>query len=186
MPKYHKAGIWSTDLKRLRFMFKTFSSSSSLVITSRWFSTSRLVASVSVRLVYCIALLLARTIRSAPWNRETRQPLGLEIDQILPLIMRKMGQQVGGLSKYKITNGWAMRYICFYINPVITSHTFLSSYLPPCEEEHLVVTHVFKAWQRWFLTIASCPCLVGLLVLTNAVHFMNWGLLEAGIQGRDN
>ena len=34
-------------------MFKTYSSSSSLVITSRWFATSRLVAPVSVRLVYC-------------------------------------------------------------------------------------------------------------------------------------
>ena len=33
-------------------MFKTYSSSSSLVITSRWFTTSRLVAPVSVRLVY--------------------------------------------------------------------------------------------------------------------------------------
>ena len=33
-------------------MFKTYSSSSSLVITSRWFATSRLVAPVSVRLVY--------------------------------------------------------------------------------------------------------------------------------------
>ena len=37
-------------------MFKTYSSSSSLVITSRWFATSRLVAPVSVRLVYCIKL----------------------------------------------------------------------------------------------------------------------------------
>ena len=33
-------------------MFKTYSSSSSLVITSRWFATSRLRAPVSVRLVY--------------------------------------------------------------------------------------------------------------------------------------
>ena len=33
-------------------MFKTYSSSSSLVIISRWFATSRLVAPVSVRLVY--------------------------------------------------------------------------------------------------------------------------------------
>ena len=35
-------------------MFKTYSSSSSLVITSHWFETSRLVAPVPVRLVYCI------------------------------------------------------------------------------------------------------------------------------------
>ena len=35
-------------------MFKTYSSSSSLVITSRWFATSRLRAPVSVRLVYSI------------------------------------------------------------------------------------------------------------------------------------
>ena len=35
-------------------MFKTYSSSSSLVITSRWFATSRLRAPVSVRLVYFI------------------------------------------------------------------------------------------------------------------------------------
>ena len=35
-------------------MFKTYSSSSSLVITSRWFAISRLVAPVSVRLVYCL------------------------------------------------------------------------------------------------------------------------------------
>ena len=34
-------------------MFKTYRNSSSLVITSRWFATSRLVAPVSVRLVYC-------------------------------------------------------------------------------------------------------------------------------------
>ena len=33
-------------------MFKTYSCSSSLVITSRWFATSRLVVPVSVRLVY--------------------------------------------------------------------------------------------------------------------------------------
>ena len=39
-------------LKGLRFMFKAYSSSSSLVITSRWFATSRVVAPVSVRLVY--------------------------------------------------------------------------------------------------------------------------------------
>ena len=38
----------------LRFMFKTYSSSSSLVITSRWFATSRLVLPVSVRLVYSL------------------------------------------------------------------------------------------------------------------------------------
>ena len=36
-------------------MFKTYSSSSSLVITSRWFATSRLRTPVSVRLVYCKA-----------------------------------------------------------------------------------------------------------------------------------
>ena len=35
-------------------MFKTYSSSSSLVITSCWFATSRVVAPVSVRLVYSI------------------------------------------------------------------------------------------------------------------------------------
>ena len=46
------AGIWSTDQNILRFMFKTYSSSSSLVITSRWFATSRLAAPASVRLVY--------------------------------------------------------------------------------------------------------------------------------------
>ena len=33
-------------------MFKVYSSSSSLVITSRWFATGRLVAPVSVKLVY--------------------------------------------------------------------------------------------------------------------------------------
>ena len=38
-------------------MFKTYNCSSSLVITSRWFATSRLVAPVSVRLVYWKALL---------------------------------------------------------------------------------------------------------------------------------
>ena len=38
-------------------MFKTYSSSSSLVITSRWFTTSHLVAPVSVRLVYRAPLL---------------------------------------------------------------------------------------------------------------------------------
>ena len=39
-------------------MFKTYSSSSSLVITSRWFATSRLVAPVSVRLVYLLDKVL--------------------------------------------------------------------------------------------------------------------------------
>ena len=34
-------------------MLKTYSSSSSLVITSHWFATSRLRAPVSVKLVYC-------------------------------------------------------------------------------------------------------------------------------------
>ena len=38
-------------------MFKTYSSSSSLVITSRWFATSHQVAPVYVRLVYCGKLL---------------------------------------------------------------------------------------------------------------------------------
>ena len=52
MPKYHNAGLWSTDQKILRFMFKTYSSSSSLVITSRWFATSRLASPASVTLVY--------------------------------------------------------------------------------------------------------------------------------------
>ena len=33
-------------------MFEAYNTSSSLVITSRWFATSRLVAPVSVRLVY--------------------------------------------------------------------------------------------------------------------------------------
>ena len=37
-------------------MFKTYSSSSSLVTTSRWFVTSRLVAPVSVRLVYWLSV----------------------------------------------------------------------------------------------------------------------------------
>ena len=48
--------VYGARIKRyiLRFMFKTYSSSSSLVITSRWFATSRLVAPVSVRLVYSI------------------------------------------------------------------------------------------------------------------------------------
>ena len=45
--------LYSTDQNILRFMFKTYSSSSSLVITSCWFATSRLRAPVSVRLVYC-------------------------------------------------------------------------------------------------------------------------------------
>ena len=35
-------------------MFKTYSNSSSLVITSRWFATSRLGAPVSMRLVYLL------------------------------------------------------------------------------------------------------------------------------------
>ena len=34
-------------------MFKTYSSSSSLVITSRWFATSRLAVPASVKVVYC-------------------------------------------------------------------------------------------------------------------------------------
>ena len=41
-------------------MFKSYSSSSRLVITTRWFATSRLVAPVSVRLVFCFAL--SRTV----------------------------------------------------------------------------------------------------------------------------
>ena len=46
VPKYHNAGIWSMDYKILRFMFNIYSSSSSLVITSHCFATSRLVAPV--------------------------------------------------------------------------------------------------------------------------------------------
>ena len=72
VPKYHNAGIWSTDQKILRFMFKTYSSSSSLVITSRWFATSRLASPASVRLLYCmkwiwferIPFILPRTVFS--------------------------------------------------------------------------------------------------------------------------
>ena len=56
VPKYHNACIWSTDQKILRFMFKTYSSSSSLFITSRWFATSCLASPASVRLVYCSKL----------------------------------------------------------------------------------------------------------------------------------
>ena len=41
----------------LRFMFQTHSSLSTLVITSRWFATSRLEAPVSVRLVYYLPML---------------------------------------------------------------------------------------------------------------------------------
>ena len=52
VPKYHNAGIWSKDQTILRFMFKTYSSSNSLVITSRWFATSRLASPASVKLVY--------------------------------------------------------------------------------------------------------------------------------------
>ena len=37
------------------YVLKTYSSSSSLVITSRWFATSRLVVPASVRLVYWIS-----------------------------------------------------------------------------------------------------------------------------------
>ena len=58
VPKYRNAGIWSTDWKILRFMFKAYSSSNSLVITSRWFATSRLVAPVSVRQVYWLTVAL--------------------------------------------------------------------------------------------------------------------------------
>ena len=43
-------------------MFKTYSSSSSLVITSRWFATSRLRAPVSVRLVYYDVTVMERQI----------------------------------------------------------------------------------------------------------------------------
>ena len=48
--------VYGTRIKRLCFMFKTYSSSSSLVITSRWFATSRLRAPVSVRLVYYLSI----------------------------------------------------------------------------------------------------------------------------------
>ena len=44
-------------------MFKAYSNSGSLVITSRWFATSRLVAPVSVRLVY-----KATVAYLAPWS----------------------------------------------------------------------------------------------------------------------
>ena len=48
-------------------MFKTYSSSSSLVITSRWFATSRLVAPVSVRLVYSSKATLNDMGKDTPW-----------------------------------------------------------------------------------------------------------------------
>ena len=52
-------------LKILRFMFKTYSSSSSLVITSRWFATSRLRAPASVRPVYYLGCPL-RHLKAFP------------------------------------------------------------------------------------------------------------------------
>ena len=58
-------------------MFKTYSSSSSLVITSRWFATSRLVAPVSVRLVYCMTL---------PFDHAHYLDLGVEISRSEPEI----------------------------------------------------------------------------------------------------
>ena len=45
-------------------MFKTYSSSSSLIITSRWFATSRLVAPVSVRLVHCDVIWKSSCLKS--------------------------------------------------------------------------------------------------------------------------
>ena len=61
VPKYHNAGIWSTDQNILRFMFKTYSSSSSLVITSRWFATSRL-ASSDWSIEYCNVLFCQKLV----------------------------------------------------------------------------------------------------------------------------
>ena len=51
-------------------MFKTYSSSSSLVITSRWFATSRLRAPVSVRLVYCVWFAGVATLIGSHLTRE--------------------------------------------------------------------------------------------------------------------
>ena len=48
----HRNAHWDLWNGTKRFMFKTYSSSSSLVITSRWFATSRLASPASVRLVY--------------------------------------------------------------------------------------------------------------------------------------
>ena len=78
MPKYHHAGIWSTVYKILPFLFKTYSSSSSLVITSRWFATSRLVAPVSVRLVYCIYFLPDAVLVTGPSGQSHDYPTANE------------------------------------------------------------------------------------------------------------
>ena len=55
-------------------MFKTYSSSS-LVITSRWFATSRMVAPVSVRLVYWIALQILEMTQSSTFMKHWKFPL---------------------------------------------------------------------------------------------------------------
>ena len=50
--------VYGARIKRYCvLMFKTYSSSSSLVITSRWFATSPLRAPVSVRLVFWLNML---------------------------------------------------------------------------------------------------------------------------------
>ena len=54
-------------------MFKTYSSLSSLVITSRWFATSRLVAPISVRLVYYIEFLKYHNFTK--WKHFHRSPV---------------------------------------------------------------------------------------------------------------
>ena len=64
-------------------MFKTYSSSSSLVMTSHWFATSRLVVPVYVRLVYCLAVITGAIpllffrgrVMSKPLKRSTQQLL---------------------------------------------------------------------------------------------------------------
>ena len=76
---------------KIYFMFKTYSSSSSLVITSRWFATSRLVAPVSVRLVYSRRCLVsAMFIHSQPSQQLWHQQ---EFTIVTSLFMGASGQK---------------------------------------------------------------------------------------------
>ena len=73
-------------------MFKTYSSSSSLVITSRWFTTSRLRVPVSVRLVYCPHMNVTETYWRIHWFRKwlgavKKQAINwINVDQDLPYV----------------------------------------------------------------------------------------------------
>ena len=96
-------------------MFKTYSSSNSLVITSRWFATSRLRVPVSVRLVYGSHLKkepTASPVLTKWWKLE------LTCYQIW---WPNFGYQIWFCTRLLIESKWCIMHICISELTIIVS-----------------------------------------------------------------